>query len=67
MAKTKAVGVRLTPMLEAKLRELCALAQREPSTVLRALLAGATVESLPRAWREASAEERRVLAEIDCR
>jgi hypothetical protein len=32
--KTQTVGVRLTPVLEQRLEELCAMAQRRPSVVL---------------------------------
>jgi predicted transcriptional regulator len=63
--KTRTVGVRLTPVLEQRLEELCAVAQRRPSVVLRALVATATIDNLPRAWQEASMEEKTLLAEID--
>ena len=45
--KTRTVGVRLTPVLEQRLAELCAVAQRRPSVVLRALIATATTDNLP--------------------
>ena len=63
--KTRTIGVRLTPVLEQRLEELCTVAQRRPSVVLRALIATATIDNLLRVWREASIEEKTLLAEID--
>jgi hypothetical protein len=63
--KTKPVGVRLTPALEQKLREFCSLAQRGRSAILRAVLASATPDSLPRCWLAVTPEERERLREIE--
>ena len=61
----KTVGARLTPTLESKLQELCTVARRRPSAVVRALIAGATPASLPKAWVAGSEEDQMLLAEVE--
>jgi metal-responsive CopG/Arc/MetJ family transcriptional regulator len=61
--KDVVVSARLPAALVHKLDALCQVAVQRRSQVLRLLIVNAREEDLPRAWRELSPDERRLLAE----
>jgi len=61
--KSEALCVRMSPALRQKLDRLSAEVQRQPCEVVRAIIAAATLESLPKAWRDV--QESVLLAEVE--
>lgn len=62
--KDVVVSVRLPGQLVTKLDALCQIALQRRSHVLRLLIVKACEQDLPRAWRELSQDERRLLREV---
>jgi hypothetical protein len=63
MAKDIVVFLKLTEGQSDKLQELSRHTRRNRCEILRALIASATLEHLPRAWQ--NLEEAAVLAEVE--
>jgi hypothetical protein len=62
--KSSVVSVRLSPPLVSRLDQLCQAAVQTRSQVLRLLILKASPQDLPRAWRDMTEDERRLLAAI---
>jgi predicted transcriptional regulator len=57
--------IRVSPTVKAKLDALARAVHRSRSATLRALILGATVDHLPRAWRAISRDGQALLAEAE--
>jgi hypothetical protein len=62
--KSTVVAVRLSPSLVSKLDRLCLASVQRRADILRFLIAKASLDDLPQAWRAISPEERELLKEI---
>jgi hypothetical protein len=61
--KSTVVAVRLSPPLVEKLDRLCLASVQRRADMLRLLIAKASLDDLPKAWRDLSPDERELLRE----
>jgi hypothetical protein len=61
--KTTVISVRFSARLVAHLDTLCEASLQKRADIVRLLIAKARLEDLPQAWRDLSADERKLLQE----
>jgi predicted transcriptional regulator len=61
--KTVVISVRLSPRLVSRLDALCQASLQRRADIMRFLIAHARLDDLPQAWRDLSADERKLLEE----